>query len=265
MCGLKITVVTAVYNGEEYIEECIKSIMNQTYTNFEHIVMDGGSTDRTVEIVKKYEGRYNVRVYSEKDNGMYDAIAKGFEKATGDIFCWLNSDDMLMPWAFEVMQAVISKTPAQWCMGIPSHWTVDNINFSQFKPNTYLRYTLKKGYHDNRVLPCVQQESTFWTRDLWEKSSDKFNIREYKSAGDFHLWKSFAEHEQLYRINSVISGFRHHENQKSADTDLYYKEVDNDTILTRIYRKTYLLRIFNAFIGVFNYKNQININDIMKG
>lgn len=70
MSELKITVVTAVYNGEEYIEECIKSIMNQTYQNFEHIIMDGGSTDNTLEIAKKYEKLYNVKIYSRKDNGM---------------------------------------------------------------------------------------------------------------------------------------------------------------------------------------------------
>ena len=108
MSELKITIVTAVYNGEKYIEECIKSIMNQTYQNFEHIIMDGGSTDNTLEIAKKYEKLYNVKIYSRKDNGMYDAIANGFELATGDILCWLNSDDMLRPWAFEVMQKVIS-------------------------------------------------------------------------------------------------------------------------------------------------------------
>lgn len=71
MSELKITIVTAVYNGEKYIEECIKSIMNQTYQNFEHIIMDGGSTDNTLEIAKKYEKLYNVKIYSRKDNGMY--------------------------------------------------------------------------------------------------------------------------------------------------------------------------------------------------
>lgn len=141
MSELKITIVTAVYNGEKYIEECIKSIMNQTYQNFEHIIMDGGSTDNTLEIAKKYEKLYNVKIYSRKDNGMYDAIANGFELATGDILCWLNSDDMLMPWAFEVMQKVISETKAQWCMGFPTYWNDNNISRCQFRISTYTRQT----------------------------------------------------------------------------------------------------------------------------
>ena len=92
MNELKITVVTAVYNGEEYIEECIKSIMNQTYQNFEHIIMDGGSTDNTLKIVKKYEKLYNVKIYSRKDNGMYDAIANGlYEKALENAKTLLSS------------------------------------------------------------------------------------------------------------------------------------------------------------------------------
>ena len=164
MSELKITIVTAVYNGEKYIEECIKSIMNQTYQNFEHIIMDGGSTDNTLEIAKKYEKLYNVKIYSRKDNGMYDAIANGFELATGDILCWLNSDDMLMPWAFEVMQKVISETKAQWCMGFPTYWNDNNISRCQFRISTYTRMAIKAGLHDGRILPFIQQESTFSTK-----------------------------------------------------------------------------------------------------
>ena len=71
MSELKITIVTAVYNGEKYIEECIKSIMNQTYQNFEHIIMDGGSTDNTLEIAKKYEKLYNKGFYTYRINLLF--------------------------------------------------------------------------------------------------------------------------------------------------------------------------------------------------
>lgn len=263
MNGLKITVVTPVYNGEKYIEDCLKSIMNQTYKNFEHIIMDGGSTDRTVEIAKKYEGLYNIKVFSQKDKGMYDAIANGFDKATGDIFCWLNSDDMLMPWAFDVMQMVVSKTSAQWCMGIQSHWEGNNVNYVTTKTRNFSQRTIKKGYHDNRVLSYIQQESTFWTRELWEKANKSFNLRDYKLAGDFHLWKNFAQYEPLYKVDSIISGFRHHADQKSADIQSYYKEVNNDSLLTIFYRKTKLLKILERFSGLFSEKNQIHMYDLI--
>ena len=178
MKGLKITVVTPVYNGEEWIERCMQSIMNQTYQNFEHIVMDGGSTDNTVRIVSMYEKLYNVKVYSKKDNGMYDAIVNGFDVATGDIFCWINADDSFFPWAFDVMNRVITGTDAEWCMGFPTLWDESGLNTCSFRISAFSRAAIRAGFHDGRVMPFIQQESTFWTRKLWERSNGAF-IREY--------------------------------------------------------------------------------------
>lgn len=262
MNGLKITVVTAVYNGEEYIEECIKSIMNQTYKNFEHIIMDGGSTDDTVKIAKKYENLYNMKIFSKKDKGMYDAIANGFDIASGDIYCWLNSDDMLMPWAFEVMQKVISETNAQWCMGFPTYWCGNNVSRCQFRISAYTQNAIKYGLHDGRILPFIQQESTFWTKELWMKSRGGELIRNYKIAGDFQLWKSFAKDAPLYKVNSTISGFRHHEGQKSEDKGKYYAEVDNDGIIYNILFKSKILKIFDALLSLTKRKDCIFLQDL---
>lgn len=87
---MKVTIVTPVFNGAEKIERCIKSVQFQTYPNIEHIVIDGGSSDRTVEILDKYQVKYT----SERDAGIYDAMNKGIARATGDIIGILNSDDM---------------------------------------------------------------------------------------------------------------------------------------------------------------------------
>lgn len=261
MYGLKITVVTAVYNGQAYIEGCMQSIMNQTYKNFEHIIMDGGSTDGTVEIVKKYEKLYNVKIYSKKDNGMYDAIANGFDLATGDIFCWLNSDDMFMPWAFEVMQKVISETDAQWCMGFPTYWCSDNVSRCQFRISAYTQRAIKAGLHDGRILPFIQQESTFWTKELWEKSNGAL-IRNYRMAGDFQLWKNFAEYAPLYKVNSTISGFRLHEGQKSEDKGKYYAEVGNTSMVCKLLMKSKLLKIFDSLLSLTKRKDHILLQDL---
>lgn len=115
--GLKFSIVTPVFNGAEYIEKCIVSIKNQTYRNFEHIIMDGGSNDETLDIIERYKGTYNMRVVSEKDQGMYDAIVKGFALATGDIFSWLNADDMYMPWALRIMEEAFRVKQVHWIMG----------------------------------------------------------------------------------------------------------------------------------------------------
>lgn len=89
---MKISIITTVFNSVETIEDCIKSVVRQTYPNKEHIIIDGGSTDGTLDVIKKYE--YNIaKIISEPDNGIYDAMNKGLKFATGDIVGILNSDD----------------------------------------------------------------------------------------------------------------------------------------------------------------------------
>lgn len=98
------------------------SIKNQTYPFFEHIIVDGGSTDATLQIIQKYYGTYNMKYISEPDQGMYDAIVKDFKMAHGDIFCWLNSDDMYAKGALEIVAYTMDKHAIDWCTGIPSKY-----------------------------------------------------------------------------------------------------------------------------------------------
>lgn len=261
---IKISIVTAVYNGEDYIEDCIKSIMNQTYKNYEHIIMDGGSSDKTLEIINRYKDKYPVKVYSQKDEGMYDAIVNGFRVATGDIFCWLNSDDILFPWAFDVMQQVFNKTSAQWCTGFPTYWNEDATrNRCQYSVSGYRQSWLSKGYYDGQILPVIQQESTFWSRNLWERANGKL-IRKYKYAGDYFLWKEFSKYEPIYKINSPISGFRIHTGQKSENIEAYYKEINNNSILHMMLRKTGILRKIDMIYSMFSKRYNLLMQNLFR-
>jgi len=91
---LKVTIITVVYNGEQHIADCIESVLAQTYSNIEYILIDGNSTDRTYPIVQQYKDRLSV-LLSEPDQGMYDALNKGIALATGEVIGILNADDML--------------------------------------------------------------------------------------------------------------------------------------------------------------------------
>lgn len=259
----KISIVTVCYNSEEYIEACIRSVMNQTYDNIEHIIVDGSSTDQTVDIIKKYESQYNIRWISEKDNGMYDAIDKGFRMATGEIYAWLNSDDMYMPWACELVASVMTKKDIQWCTGIPCHYTEDGVvyNIARITPS-FPQNFIRKGYMDGRIASFLEQESMFWSKELWEKCGSV--IANYRYAGDYHLWKEFAKYQPLITMDSVISGFRIHEGQKSGDRKKYYSEIANLNFWQRALQKTKVIRLLLMLFSLLTRKNRLRTVAVLK-
>jgi glycosyltransferase involved in cell wall biosynthesis len=113
----KISVITPCLNQGQFLEECIRSVSSQNYPHREHIIVDGGSTDNSIEIIQKYQAQLTCWV-SEPDQGQSDAINKGFRLATGDVIAWLNSDDYYLPGAFEqVAQAYQAKPTAPFYFG----------------------------------------------------------------------------------------------------------------------------------------------------
>ena len=95
-CSIYVSIITPSYNQGKFLEQTIQSVLNQTYRNIEYLVIDGGSTDNSVDIIKKYEENIAYWI-SKSDNGQADAINKGFKLAKGDLVCWVNSDDILYP------------------------------------------------------------------------------------------------------------------------------------------------------------------------
>jgi len=106
-----VSFVTPSYNQGEFIEETILSIKNQDYPNTEHIIVDGASTDNTLDVIKKYEGTYNMHWISESDNGVNEAINKGFRKAQGEILAFLCADDRYLPWTVSVVAEYFKRHP----------------------------------------------------------------------------------------------------------------------------------------------------------
>ena len=215
----KISIVTPSFNCKEFIGDTISSVLNQGYPNLEYIIIDGASTDGTTQVIEQYANRLSYW-HSKKDGGQYDAINQGFAKSTGDILCWLNADDMLLPRSLFAVGEIFAQFPqVEWISSLqPASWDargylskVDSLpGFSQqaFLDGLYLPTTAKKGY-------WLQQESTFWRRSLWEKAGS--TIPDYDLAGDFALWCQFYQHAQLYGVSNPLGGFRMLEGQRSED------------------------------------------------
>lgn len=217
----KISIVTPNFNGDTYLEQTIQSVLSQNYPNLEYIIIDGGSTDNSVALIKKYESQLAYWV-SEPDKGLYDAIQKGFEKSTGEIMAWINSDDLYHPKAFFTVGEIFGKfNKVNWLQGIPSIF--DEIGRT-VAVNGIKRWSKLDYYLGN--FEWIQQESVFWRRSLWEKAGSKIDA-EMKYAGDLELWLRFFRYEKLYVIRALLGGFRQRaQGQLSMDfLDQYIEEA----------------------------------------
>lgn len=268
---LKISVVTVCYNMAQYIEMTIKSVLSQDYPNLEYIIIDGGSTDGTQQIIEKYKDKLAYYV-SEPDNGMYDAINKGFSKATGDIIAWINADDIYMPWTLWTVNEVFSCYPETKWIGGKYAFINENGSFAQIFPKTSIRNQkdIARGWCRDGILGPLQQESMFWRKELYIQSGG-LNTS-YKYAGDFELWTRFSEYSSLTKIDIPLAAFRRRSSSLSkAGRDKYESEIERTisnkpkypNIFWRIlHRKgifVQLLRILHYRKGeiiFYNIKNQ---------
>lgn len=160
----RITVVTPSYNQAQFLETTILSVLGQEYPNLEYIVMDGGSTDESPQIIRKYAGRLAHWV-SEKDRGQADAINQGFSRATGEILCWINSDDYLLPgslWQIARELRPHVGTPAL----VQGHCLLFRDNANEAWPLFAEPFDAAKL----RRFDTVVQPSAFWTAELWRQT-----------------------------------------------------------------------------------------------
>jgi len=224
----KISIVTPSFNQGEFLEECIQSILEQGYPNLEYIIMDGGSKDGSVEIIKKYE-KYLSYWQSQPDGGQYIAINDAFKNTTGEIMAWLNSDDKYHQNAFfKVASAFTNHQEIQWLTGRATSWDRDG-KFTYFEasiPEWSREYLLNLTQEIRERRRFIQQESTFWKRSLWEQSGSKLNLQ-LDLAGDFELWVRFSRYASLFPIDDFLGGFRSYEGQRSKlYIDKYMQEVE---------------------------------------
>lgn len=251
----KISIVTPNFNGGEYLEETIKSVLSQDYPNLEYIIIDGGSTDNSIDIIKKYKNQLTYWV-SEPDNGLYEAVQKGFDKSTGEIMAWINSDDLYHPKAFFTVAEIFKLPGINWLQGIPS--TFDEAGRT-IAVNKIKRWSKLNYYLGN--FKWIQQESVFWRRSLWDLSGGKLTV-EMKYASDLELWIRFFRHEKLFVTNALLGGFRMRSKQQlSLDfAEEYLKEANErikyevDNIISNEDKKIVIrIKKMNVFLSKFRF------------
>lgn len=260
----KISIVIVNYNLGEFLEECIQSVVTQGYPNLEIILIDGGSTDNSLAIIEKYKAHFTYWV-SEADEGQYHAIQKGFEKSTGEIMAWINSDDKYLTKSFYGVAGIFNKFPeVHWLMGLAREYTEEGIVVGRITA-PWSRWSKYRFYTND--FQFIQQESSFWTRKLWEKSGATLDT-DFKLAADMELWSRFFRHEKLHTTIIELAGFRHRKSgQRSKDhLGIYLQECNkvvrreqkqlsivNKLLLPLMYINRWLFGPFFFFdIPVFN-------------
>jgi glycosyltransferase involved in cell wall biosynthesis len=208
----KISIVTPSYNQGKYIEESIRSVLLQGYPNLEYIIIDGGSNDETLSIIKKYEPWITYWI-SEQDEGQSEAINKGIAKCTGDIFNWLNSDDWYVQNAFyEVATKFLADTELKFASGYENHIGLDG-SISLYK-GTYLQKTLEET-----IERCeIAQPSTFiklaLVKEVQGVSADMHFIM------DGELWIKLLllnGQNHFEKIGKQLVNFRFHDKSKTVN------------------------------------------------
>jgi glycosyltransferase involved in cell wall biosynthesis len=201
---LRIALVTPVRNAVGHIEQTIRSVLDQSYPSLQYVIVDGGSTDGTIEIIRKYESRLFWWV-SEPDHGMYDAINKGFAQTSGEFMGWISATDMLHHGSLFAVASVFRDMPhVEWITGVPTWFNESGFVTAVGKAPHWSRTRFLLGA--NRY---IQQESTFWRRSLWERAGGHVDASR-RNGSDFELWVRFFRHTKLYPVNTIFGGFRTH-------------------------------------------------------
>ncbi len=253
----RVSIVTPSYNQVEFLEETIRSVLDQDYAHIEYLIIDGGSTDGSQEIIRKYAQRLAYWV-SEPDQGQTDAINKGFARASGDILAWLNSDDTYEPGAVSCAVDILQADPA---LGM----VYADANYIDRKGNVIGRFNARQASHRRlrRGAVYIPQQATFFRAALWDRVGPLDPSLYF--AMDYDLWVRIARIAPIrYLPGHTWANFRLHGAAKSIlDDDRCWPEMihihrrDGGSWLSVIVAR-YLLRRLLAPLVMYRRRKMFN-------
>jgi glycosyltransferase involved in cell wall biosynthesis len=245
----RITIVTPSFNQGRYIAETIESVLAQNYPNLEYIIMDGGSTDQTLTILKTYIGKPSIKIISEKDKGQADAINKGFQLATGEIYGFLNSDDTLLPGTLHrVAQEINPQAGRHVIMGRCKFIDQDGNDIGIEHPSSFESHQrvleIWKGH-------AISQPSTFWTKEVWARAAgmraDVFHL-------DYDLFCRMSEHYQFHTVDKLFATYRLHEKSKTQNWTEADRLEDGIAISKQYWGPVYALKYWRLKISLLGFR-----------
>jgi glycosyltransferase involved in cell wall biosynthesis len=200
---MKVSIITIAYNSEETIEDTIRSVVSQSYSDIEYIIIDGGSTDRTLEIVAKYSDKVS-KLVSEKDKGIYDAMNKGVQIATGQIVGILNSDDVYADSA--VIQDVVDQFKADECDALYANLVYVNREDTALVTRTWISGSYKEGQFRKGWMP---PHPTFFIKKDWYDKFGLYSLK-LKVSADYELMLRMVHKNKakLSYLDKIITKMR---------------------------------------------------------
>jgi len=216
----KISIITPSFNQGGFLEETIRSVLLQGYPDIEYIIIDGGSTDGSVAVIRKYEPWLTFWC-SEKDRGQSHAINKGFAKATGQILCWLNSDDYFLPGALLTVGQTLAEDSGHYAL----------VGHCYFMQGDGTPLFLLEGHYKNRrrLLQFwkgynMPQPAIFWRCEVFQKVG--WLDESLRITMDFDYWTRIARHFNFVNIDRVLACANYHAAAKTGDNYAgYYREL----------------------------------------
>jgi len=249
---MKISIITVCWNSEKYLKTAIESVLNQTYKDIEYIIIDGGSTDGTLDIIKKYEPLFDGRMrwISEKDNGIYDAMNKGINRSSGEVIGLLNSDDFY-----------ISNTSLEKIAAIFIKENVDSVYADLYYVRELETDKIVRGWKTGKRRPFSKgwhpaHPSFFVKKEVYNKYGN-FNLN-YRIAADFEIMLRFLEKYSIssfylkeYIVKMRLGGEsnKNFENIKKGKNEILQAFKSNDITISFFYPyKRWIFKIFQYLI-----------------